>query len=35
MSQLKDMGFTNEESNIQALKQSRGNINNTIENLLK
>jgi hypothetical protein len=35
LSQLKDMGFTNEESNIQALKQSRGNINNAIENLLK
>ena len=35
MSQLKDMGFTNEESNIKALKQSKGNIDNSIEILLK
>ena len=35
LSQLKDMGFINEETNIQVLKQSKGNINNAIENLLK
>ena len=35
LSQLKDMGFINEESNIQALKRSNGNINNALENLCK
>ena len=35
LSQLKDMGFINEERNLQALKQSKGNFNNAIENLLK
>ena len=35
LSQLKDMGFTNEEINIQELKKSKGNINSAIENLLK
>ena len=35
LSQLKDMGFINEETNIKALKQSNGNINNTLEILLK
>ena len=35
LSQLKDMGFTNEETNIQALKYSKGNINNAIEMILK
>ena len=35
LSQLKDMGFTNEETNIQALKHSKGNINNAIEMILK
>ena len=35
LSQLKDMGFTNEESNIQALKQSKGSTDNAIEILLK
>lgn len=34
LSQLKSMGFTNEEINIQVLKESKGNINNAIENLL-
>jgi len=35
LSQLKDMGFINEEINIKALKESKGNINSAIENLLK
>ena len=35
LSQLKDMGFINEEINIQVLKISKGNINSAIENLLK
>ena len=35
LSQLKDMGFINEEINIQVLKESKGNINSAIENLLK
>ena len=35
LSQLKNMGFINEEANIKALKQSNGNINNTLEILLK
>ena len=35
LSLLKDMGFINEESNIQALKRSNGNINNALEKLLK
>ena len=35
LSQLKDMGFNNEESNIQALKHSNGNINNALEKLLE
>ena len=35
LSQLKDMGFTNEEINIQALKQSKGNTDIAIEKLLK
>ena len=35
LSQLKDMGFNNEENNIQALKESNGNINNAIEKLWK
>ena len=29
------MGFINEEDNIKALKQTNGNINNTLEILLK
>ena len=29
------MGFINEEINIKALKESKGNINSAIENLLK
>lgn len=33
--QLKDMGFNHEESNIQALKESNGNINNALEKLWK
>jgi len=33
LSQLKDMGFINEESNIQALKQSNGDINNALKKL--
>jgi len=33
--QLKDMGFIDEESNIQVLKQSNGDINNALEKLLK
>ena len=32
---LKDMGFTNEENNIQVLKQSNGNINDALEKLSK
>ena len=35
LSQLKNMGFINEEANIKALKESNGNINNTLEILLK
>ena len=35
LSQLKDMGFINEEANIQALIKSNGNINNALEALLK
>ena len=35
LSQLNDMGFIDEESNIQALKQCNGDINNTLEKLLK
>ena len=35
LSQLEDMGFINEEKNIQALKMSKGNFNNAIEILLK
>ena len=35
LSQLNDMGFMDEETNIQALKQCNGNINNTLEKLLK
>ena len=35
MSQLKDMGFTNEESNIQALLCFDGDIEKTIEGLLR
>jgi len=35
LSLLKDMGFINEESNIQALKQFNGNINNALEKLMK
>ena len=33
--QLKDMGFNHEESNIQTLKESNGNINNALEKLWK
>ena len=35
LSQLNDMGFIDEESNIQALKQCNGDINNALEKLLK
>ena len=35
LSQLKNMGFTNEETNIQVLKQSNGNIDNALDKLLK
>ena len=35
LSQLKDMGFINEENNIKALKHSNGNIYNALEKLLK
>ena len=35
LSQLKNMGFTNEETNIQALKQINGNIDNALDKLLK
>jgi len=35
MSQLKDMGFTNEESNLQILWYFNGNIETTIEALLR
>ena len=35
LSQLKDMGFINEENNIKALKHSNGNIYNALQNLLK
>jgi len=35
LSQLKDMGFFNEERNLQSLKQSKGNFNSAIEILLK
>ena len=35
LSQLKNMGFINEENNIQALKQSNGNIDNALDKLLK
>ena len=31
LSQLKDMGFSNEEINIQVLKESKGNINNELK----
>ena len=34
LSQLKKMGFANEETNIQALKQSNGNIDNALDKLL-
>ena len=32
---LKDMGFTNEENNFQALKESNGNINSALGKLSK
>ena len=35
LSQLKNMGFINEETNIQALKQSNGNIDDALDKLLK
>ena len=35
LSQLNDMGFMDEETNIQALQQCNGNINNALEKLLK
>ena len=35
LSQLKKMGFNNEENNIQALKQSNGNIDDSLDKLLK
>ena len=35
LSQLKDMGFINEENNIKALKNSNGNIYNALQKLLK
>ena len=35
LSQLNEMGFMDEENNIQALKMCNGNINNTLEKLLK
>jgi len=35
LSKLKDIGFTNEEASIQALKQSNGNIENSINMLLE
>ena len=35
LSQLKNMGFTNEEANIKALKQANGNIDNALDKLLK
>ena len=35
LSQLKNMGFTNEEINIQALKKTNGNIDNALDKLLK
>ena len=35
LSQLKNMGFTNEEANIQALKQFNGNIDNVLGKFLK
>jgi len=35
LSQLKNMGFINEEANIQALKQSKGNVDNALDKLLK
>jgi len=35
LSQLNDMGFINEEANIQELIKSNGNINNALEVLLK
>ena len=34
LSQLKKMGFANEETNIQALKQSNGNIDDALDKLL-
>ena len=33
--QLKNMGFINEETNIQVLKKSNGNIDNAVDMLLK
>ena len=35
LSKLKSMGFNNEETNIQALKQSNGNFENVINMLLE
>ena len=35
LSQLKSMGFTNEEINIKALNQYNGNIGNAIGKILK
>ena len=35
LSQLKNIGITNEEANIQALKQSNGNADNALDKLLK
>ena len=35
LSQLKSMGFTNEEINIQALKQCNGNIENAFDKILE
>ena len=35
ISQLKNMGFINEEINIQALKKTNGNIDNALDKLLK
>ena len=35
LSKLKNMGFNNEETNIQALKEFNGNIENVINKLLE
>ena len=34
LNQMKDMGFINEETNLEALKMTHGNVNAAVENLL-